>query len=384
VTPPSGPVARIDLDSLAHNFREVQRLVGGAVKILAMVKADAYGHGAVEVARALGAAGCTTFGVATLEEAGALRAHHALPAGARLLLFGGIGPAHAETAVDTDVEVVTHDLDVVRALGATARRRGSAAPLHLKVDTGMHRLGVEPEAVEGLVRAIANIDAVRAVGLCSHFAMAESVTTDVTAGQLERLLWAARAAGSMGQTLERHLANSAAIMTRPDTHLDMVRPGLMLYGLYPDSSLRGKADLKAVMSVWAPVVRVAEVGAGQGIGYGHSYHTKARARIATLRCGYADGYPRALSNRGKIIVGDGVAPVVGRVCMDHLMVDVSQVGTVRSGDMALVWGGPSLPAEDVAEAAGTISYELVARVGSRVVRTYADRAADREDAGSRT
>jgi alanine racemase len=149
----------------------------------------------------------------------------------------------------------------------------------------------------------------------------------------------------------------------------MVRPGLMLYGLYPDAALHARADLHPVMTFEAPVVRVAEVGAGEGIGYGHSYRTRARSRIATLRCGYADGYPRALSNRGRVSIGGRQAPVVGRVCMDHTMIDVSDVAGVKTGDVAVLWG-PGLGAEDVAAAADTISYELIARVGPRVAREY--------------
>ena len=369
MTPPAGPVARIDLSALVHNFHEVERLVGRAVDVLAMVKADAYGHGAVEVTRALVGAGCRIFGVATLDEASQLFQRAGLTARARVLVFGGLLPAYAERAVELGVEVVTHEADVVRALGAAAVAAGRDVAIHVKVDTGMHRLGVAPEDVPEFLSVIGATRGVRAVALCSHFALAESVSTDVTAGQLERLIAASRAAAAVGEPLARHLANSAAIMTCKDAHLEMVRPGLMLYGLYPDASLHGRANLRRVMTLHAPVVRVADVAADEGIGYGHTYRTSVPAKIATLRCGYADGYPRALSNRGTVLFSGGTAPVVGRVCMDHVMVDVSAVGPVRVGDVAVMWG-PELPTEDVAAAAGTISYELVARVGARVVRQY--------------
>jgi alanine racemase len=369
VTPPAGPVARIDLSALVHNFHEAGRLVGRAVDVLAMVKANAYGHGAIEVTRALAGAGCRIFGVATLDEASELFQRAGLPSRARVAVFGGMLPADAERAVELGVEVVTHEADVVRALGRAAVAAGRDVAIHVKVDTGMHRLGVAPEDVREFLSVIAGTRGVRAVALCSHFAMAESVTTDVTAGQLERLIVASRTAATAGEPLARHLANSAAIMTRTDAHLEMVRPGLMLYGLYPDAGLRGHASLRRVMTLEAPVVRVADVAAHEGIGYGHSYRTSAPAKVATLRCGYADGYPRALSNRGTVMFPGGAAPVVGRVCMDHVMVDVSAVGPVRTGDVAVMWG-PALSTEDVAAAAETISYELVARVGARVAREY--------------
>jgi len=371
VTSISGPVARIDLTSLVHNFREVERLVGPQVSILAMVKADAYGHGAVAVTRALLRASCRVFGTATVDEAARLKDDTPLPADARVVVFGGIPPSLARDAAVIGAEVATHDADVVRALGEAGRALGREIPVHVKVDTGMHRLGVEPRDASAFVDMVRATRGVRAVALCSHFAMAESVTTDVTEGQLDRLVDAVKAVERTGERLPAHLANSAGIMTRPESHLDMVRPGLMLYGLYPDISLRSRADLRPVMTLMAPVVRVATVAAGEGIGYGHSFRAAAPLKVATLRCGYADGYPRALSNRGQVLIASHRAPVVGRVCMDHTMVDVSGAGDVRSGDIVTLWG-PALAAEEIAAFGDTISYELVARVGARVTREYVD------------
>jgi alanine racemase len=365
----SGPVARIDLGALVHNFREVERLVGPGVGVLAMVKADAYGHGAVAVTRALLRASCRVFGTATVGEAARLKDGAPLPADARVVIFGGIPPSEARQAAVIGAEVATHDADVVRALGEAGAALGRDVAVHVKVDTGMHRLGVDPRDVTAFVDMISATRGVRAVALCSHFAMAESVTTDVTAGQLDRLVEACRTVERTGGRLPAHLANSAGIMTRTESHLDMVRPGLMLYGLYPDATLRSRADLRPVMTVFAPVVRVAAVPAGDGIGYGHTFRAPANMKVATLRCGYADGYPRALSNRGQVVLSNGRAPVVGRVCMDHTMVDVTALGDVRSGDVATLWG-PALGAEEVAAACDTISYEIVARVGARVAREY--------------
>jgi alanine racemase len=368
VKPLAGPVARIDLGALVHNYRQVERLVGPAVAVMAMVKADAYGHGDVAVTRALERAGCRVFGVATVAE-GERVARAAR--GARVVVLGGIAPFEAPRVVSAGLEIATQEADLVRALGAAAVAAHGEIAVHVKVDTGMHRLGVAPSDVPPFVEMAAATAGVRVVALCSHFAMAESVTTRVTAGQLEGLLAVARTVCARHPHVACHLANSAAIMTRTDARLDMVRPGLMLYGLYPDAALRDRADLRPVMTLEAPVVRVAEVAAGEGIGYGHSFRTSRPSRIATLRCGYADGYPRALSNRGQVAINGRTASVVGRICMDHTMVDVTDMPGARTGDVARMWG-PELGAEEVAARAETISYELVARVGARVEREYAN------------
>jgi alanine racemase len=364
VLPSFDPVARIDLSALTSNLREVRRLVGARVKILAMVKADAYGHGACGVVERLASLDVQRFGVATLDEAEEISSFRGpIPC----VVFGGIAADEAARAVALGAEVVTESRAVVEALGACARASGGTVPIHIKVDTGMHRLGVASEDVGAFAAAVANTPGVSPVALCSHFAMAESVATTVTDGQLERLAAAREACASRGLRLEAHLANSAAVITRPTAHLDMVRPGLMLYGLYPDEALRKLTELAPVMTLEACVVRVASVGPGEGIGYGHTFRAPKPMRIATLRCGYADGYPRALSNCGEVRIGDVLAPVVGRVCMDHTMVDVTALPDVEPGMRATMWGR-NLATESVAEKANTIAYELVARVGRRVAR----------------
>lgn len=373
------PVAHVDLSALAHNFGEVRRIVGARVRVLAMVKSNAYGHGAALCATALARAGCDSFGVATADEAAALRAAFAsagaAAADARIVVFGGVLPCEADALVAAGADVATQEIDVVRALGARAAALGTTASVHVKLDTGMHRLGVAPERAVDFVGEASAVPSVRVVALGSHFAQAESVTGDVTAGQLEVLLGTDRALRAAGFQLERHLANSAGILTRPEAHLDTVRPGIMLYGVAPDPSLAGRASLRPVMRLVARVVRVADVAAGEGIGYGHTYRTTRPTRVATVRCGYADGYPRALGNAGVAVVRGVRAPLVGRVCMDHAMFDVSDAGAVDVGDEVTLWG--DTPAvDDIASLAGTISYELLARVGARVRRVPAgdDRA----------
>jgi len=369
----SGPVARIDTAALTHNLGEVKRLVGAHVGVLAMVKSDAYGHGAPGCAAALATAGCRAFGVASVEEAAVVGPIVRAVAGreaVRVAVFGGLLPAEARGLVEAGAEVVTQEIDVVRAVGECASAAGTETAVHVKVDTGMHRLGVVPSGVVEFVRAASAVRGVRVVAICSHFAQAESVTGEVTAGQLEKMLAADAALREAGFTLARHLANSAAILSRPEAHLDMVRPGIMLYGVLPDESLRGRADLHPVMQLVARVIRVADVAVGEGIGYGHTFHTTRPTRVATVRCGYADGYPRALGNVAIAIVHGTRVPLVGRICMDHAMFDVTDVARVAVGDEVTLWGNdPSV--EEMARSAGTIGYELLARVGARVRREHA-------------
>jgi len=366
--PSSLPVARIDRSALTHNFAEAARLVGERVAVLAMIKADAYGHGVRGCAGALADAGCRGFGVVTVAEAIEIAPFvHQRAGDARVVLFGGLVPEDAAAAVDTGAEVAVHQIEVARALGGAAVAAGREVALHVKLDTGMHRLGIDPADAVEFVRALAAIDGVSPVAICSHFAQAESVTGEVTFGQLERLTAADQALRDAGYALERHMANSAAILTRKEAHLDMVRPGIMLYGVYPDAGLRDLAELRPVMTLEATIVRVAEIAAGEGISYGHTFRTSRRTKVATIRCGYGDGYPRHLSNKGVVAVAGHAAPVLGRVCMDHTMVDVTGIENVAVGDTAVMWGAtPSV--EDMAERAGTIGYELITRVGKRVER----------------
>lgn len=369
----SAPVAWIDRAALAHNLAEVRRLVGPSVDVLAMVKSNAYGHGAALCAPALAEAGCRAFGVATVEEAAEIAplvrsaAARAGDRAARVAVFGGLLPDDAEAAVAVGAEAATQELSVVRALGQRASAAGTEAVVHVKVDTGMHRLGVAPGDVVEFVRAACAVPGVRVAAICSHFAQAESVTTEVTAGQLEKMLAVDRALRAAGFELARHLANSAGILTRVETHLDMVRPGIMLYGVAPDPSLAGRAALEPVMRLAARVIRVADVDEGEGVGYGHTFRATRRIRVATVRCGYADGYPRVLGNVAKAVVRGVRVPLVGRVCMDHTMFDVTGAPGVDVGDEVTLWGeAPRV--EDVAALAGTIAYEMLARVAARVHR----------------
>lgn len=366
--------AVVDLDAIAAN---VTRLAQAAPRsdVLAVVKADAYGHGLVPVARAAQAGGARWLGVAQLAEAMTLRESGVEGPILTWLFAPGADLSHALT-LDLDLSVGSDWAlaEVVRAATATGR----TARIHLKVDTGLGRGGqfLEPwtELLTAALRAQAS-GAVAVVGVWSHLASAEDVTSPITASQLAVFTEAIRRAERAGATLEvRHLANSAATLVNPAMHFDLVRPGLAVYGLSPVPG-RTSADfgLTPAMRLEAHVMQVKAAGAGQGVSYGHTYHTARETVLADVPLGYADGLPRHASNAGPILIGGERRAISGRVCMDQVVVDLDGDTQVRAGDVAVLFGSGrdgEPTAQDWAEAAGTISYEIVTRLGVRVPREY--------------
>ena len=372
--------AEIDLDALAWNFRTVRERVGPGVKVMGVVKADAYGHGAVECARRLEAEGAEWFGVALPEEGLALRrAGLTRP----VLSFGGFWEGQAEACVAEGIVPVVYRLDAAEALDAAARAAGVVADVHVKIDTGMGRLGVRydeaAEFAEGL-RAFGNI---RVDGLMTHFAAADEPGRDCfTTEQLGRFREGVAAFKARGYdpTFE-HMANSAATLAHPETRGNMVRPGGVLYGLWrdvlPPLPEVPTLTLRPVMSLRTRVALLKRVHAGETLGYGCSYEAAREMTVATVPAGYADGYARALSNRGRVIVKGVYAPVVGRVSMDLTLVDVTGVEGVRVGELVTMLGvdeGLLLPTEDLARTAGTLSYEITCGVSARVPRIHVRRS----------
>ncbi len=365
----SATVAQIDLHALTNNLAEVRRLVGDGVVVLAVVKANAYGHGAPIVARALARAGTTHFGVTTVGEGVELR-----QAGidGKIVILGGIWEEDVSALLKEELTAVIGDLNTAAMLSDRAMASGRIAPVHLKVDTGMTRLGVPPEGASSLARRILELPGAKLEGLLTHFSNAESVTTPETRKQLERFrraLEQVRAAA--GEIRWIHSANSAAVLSKPDAHFNMVRPGLMLYGVSPSRELAGRASLVPVMRLVTRVARVRRVPAGTPVGYGSTFVTRRESIIATIAAGYADGYLRALSGRASVLLGGQRAPVVGRVCMDHTMVDATDCGEVSVGQEVVLWGGQDgafIDVSEVARWAETIPYEMLVGVGRRVPR----------------
>ena len=367
-------VAEVSVAALRHNLQQVRALVGPGVRILAVVKANGYGHGAVAAARAFLGEGAAALGVATVEEGAELRA-----AGLRdvpILLLGGTVPGQEADVVDFDLTPAVWDLETARALGERAAVRGRRLAVHVKVDTGMARLGVLPCDVAAVGRGLAELPGIEVQGVFSHFACAEDVSGPAAMEQIGLFGTAVGDLAAAGLKLpQRHLANSAAVMTLARAHESMVRPGIMLYGVSPDPRLTSRARLAPAMRFRSSVLQLKRVPAGTAVSYGQTFRTQIPSALATVPVGYADGYPRVLSNRAAVLVGGKRAPVVGRVCMDLTVVDVTGIPGVTQGAEVVLWGRQGeaeITCAEVAAWADTIAYELLTGVGPRVPRVYAE------------
>lgn len=375
--------AEIDLDALAANYQEVRRRVGVGVRVMCVLKADAYGHGAAACARRLASEGAEWFGVATPEEGSELRRAGLAE---RVLSFGGFWEGQAALCVRERITPVIYRLDMAAALDAAARDAGSVAPVHVKIDTGMGRLGVRYDEAAEFASRMAAFKHLRVEGLMTHFAAADEPGRDCfTEDQLRRYREAAAVFRERGHEFSlRHMANSAATFAHPETRGDMVRPGGVLYGLWRDvlPPLEEPPNLRPVMSVRTRVTLLKRVHRGETLGYGCSFEASREMLVATIPVGYYDGYARALSNRGRVILRGAYAPVVGRVSMDLTLVDVTGVEGVALGDRVTLFGADgelSLPAEDLAKTVGTISYEITCGISARVPRRQVSRGQSPEE-----
>lgn len=362
-------ICSIDLDAIAHNLAEVRRVVGPRVRVCAVVKADAYGHGAVPVSRHLLSHGAQMLAVASLDEARELRRGGIA---APVLVLGGVQPDDAAAAVELGLVPVVWGPRAIAELGA-AVPAGRRLRVHLKVNTGMTRIGCDLAELDAAADALA-AGPFEVEGVLSHLACGEVPGDPSVARQREAFEAAVAALAARGiRPPLRHLANSGGLLANPATHYDMVRPGLALYGLLPSPLLADRVSLRPAMQVRATIVALRDVPAGTRIGYGHTHEMRRPGRVAVLHVGYAQGYPRALSNRGSVVVRETVVPVVGIVSMDHTTIDVTDVPGVKVGDEATLWGhagDPRLDVMSVGALAGTIGYELLTRVGSAIPRVH--------------
>ena len=373
-------VARIDLGAIRANVAAMR--AGTSAELMAVVKADGYGHGLVPSARAAVEGGASWLGTALLDEALALRAA-GLSEPRVLAWLIGPGEAWAD-GLRADVDLSVNATWALEEVLAAARETGLTARLHLKVDSGLGRGGAAPSDWPELVEAARKAEAegaVRVVGLWSHLAYADAPGHPTIARQTEVFREAVAHAEASGIEPEvRHLANSAATLTAPAQHFDLVRPGLAVYGLSPVPDVGGPSayGLRPAMTLAADVVLVKRVPAGSGVSYGHTYTTEKETTLGLVPLGYADGVPRAAGNLGPVLAAGRTHTVAGRVCMDQLVLDLGD-DDVAVGDEVVLFGpgddgGPT--AQDWASATGTISYEIVTRVGPRVPRVYVDSSVD--------
>lgn len=359
----------VDLDVLGGNLRAIRARVG--VPVMAIVKANAYGHGLVPVAHHLQAQGVEQLGVAFVEEGMALRrAGITVP----ILVLGGILGRQVGQLIQHDLEITVSSLDKLRKVEAAAERLGRKAVIHLKIDTGMERIGVHSYSCGPMIEAAVASTWCTVKGVYSHLACADDPTSAMTALQLERFLEACAHFERIGAPMPiRHLANSGGVLHYPETWLDMVRPGIMLYGVLPDPDAHRSVDVKPALSLISQVVYFKTVLAGHPVGYGATWAPPRDTHIVTVPIGYGDGYPRALSNCGEVLIRGQRRPIVGRLCMDQFMVDLGPDGTAYvEDDVVLIGtqGDETISVEDVAGRAGTIGYEILTRLNERVPREY--------------
>jgi alanine racemase len=367
---PRPTVAEIDLAAIIENLNTLRSALKPETEVIGVVKADAYGHGLVEVSRTLASAGVKRFAVAIVEEAMAL-----LDAGVpgRFLVLGAPLIEQVEEIAAHDFEAMISDLQFARLLDAAARRHKRRIGVHLKFDTGMGRLGFHPEEAVEITRQIAAYPSLRIIGAMTHFPTADVPEgRDFTREQVaitRRIRQELEAAGFHIPLW--HAANSCAILTLPESHLDAVRPGLALYG----GVRRDMTSLKfrQAMSLKTRIVQVRDLPAGHSVSYGRTFITKRPTRIAVLPIGYADGFSRGHSNKGQVLIRGRRAPIAGRICMDMTLVDITDIRTAAPGDEVVLYGrqgDEEITIRDAAESLGTVPYEVMTSIGSRVPRTY--------------
>ena len=359
--------AAIDLDVIAHNLNELKKKIKKDVLSLAIVKADAYGHGAVGVAKSI-QDDVDYFGIAELGEAIELR-----EAGVKkpILVLSYTSPYQYEELVKHELTQTIFNYDDAVALSQAAVKLKKIARVHIAVDTGMSRIGFfcNAESVE-TVKRINDLPNIYIEGIFSHYACADCVERETTNKQTQVFKDFITQLENRGMYIPiKHLCNSAGLLS-VDEQFDMVRLGIVMYGLYPDECVNdGSVDLKPAMKIVSHVSHVKDVPAGSGVSYGHTYFTNKTTRIATVCIGYADGYSRSLSNKGRVLINGQYAPVIGRVCMDQLMVDVTDLSSVEVGDEVIVLGTDgenSITAEEIAKLTDTINYEVVCQFQKRV------------------
>lgn len=366
--------AEINLGNIYHNISNIKNLFDKNVKIMPVIKADGYGHGALQVAiKLMTLADC--FAVAVIEEAIELRNSGILKP---IMILGTLPASRYDVAVRNDVIVPVYTMEMALQLSKAAKNIGKCAKTHLVVDTGMRRIGMDygDEGVE-LAKKICSVDSLNVCGIFTHYATADMSDKEFAKLQRQRFSAFCHSLDDAGIHIPcRHICNSAAILDMNDECFDMVRPGIITYGLYPSDEVdKEKLNLKPAMEIKSMVSYVKTVKKGEGISYGLTYQTESDRKIATIPVGYADGYPRLLSGNGRVIIRGQYAPIVGRVCMDQFMVDVTDIEGVECEDTVTLMGRDGdafISASEIASHAMTINYEIICGIGKRVPRIYID------------
>ena len=363
----------MDLDALAHNMREIRRLAEKDALVTAVIKADGYGHGAKKIAQTLLDNGADRFAIAVLDEGIELRN---AGFGVHILILGFTDKERAEEIVSFNLEQAVYSWELAEAISKAAVKQNKTAKIHIKVDTGMGRIGLKTDrdSVQ-LIKKISQLPNIVIEGIFTHFAVADALDKAYTEEQYAKFTWICKELERENVRINvKHCGNSATIIDLPEMHLNMVRAGIILYGLKPsDEVMLDRIELKQVMSLKVRISHVKEIEAGQSVSYGRRFIAEKKSKIASLPIGYADGYTRMLSGKAEALVKGRRVPVVGRICMDQCMVDVTGIEDVKVGDEAVLFGKHGegfIHIDELAEKLDTINYEIVCMISRRVPRVY--------------
>ncbi len=367
-------VSEVNLSNIESNIQGLHSIIAEGAKLMAVVKADAYGHGIIPVSRKALASGAHWLGVAIPEEGQLLREEGIK---APILVLGPVSPEAAEDVIRYNLRPAVFRQDTIEALEKLGRKTNRKVYIHLKIDTGMNRIGIrgdrELRYILGLIR---DCSYVVLEGMFTHFAISDAADKGFTIEQNRKFKAAVKYARSLGMEIPiLHAANSAAIIDCPDTHYNMVRAGISIYGYYPSEEVAHDVFLKPALTWKTRIVHIKIVHSGETISYGRTYKVKEQMKIATLPVGYGDGYRRDLGNRGSVLVRGERAPIIGRICMDQCMIDVSHIPNVGVGDEVVLLGQQGeqwIHAEEMAKWCHTISYEILTTIGKRVPRVYVE------------
>ncbi|MBM7836000.1 alanine racemase [Clostridium sardiniense] len=364
--------AEIDLDKIAFNMRNIKNVAGDR-EVIAVIKADAYGHGAVELAEVLLENGASRFAVAIITEAIELRESSIK---APIMILGYTPIEFGEDLIKYDIEQTVYDLEYAKQLSEIALKMGKKAKIHIALDTGMGRIGFMPnEESLNEVLEIASLDGIETVGIFTHFSTADEEDKEYTNYQFAKIQNFIKMLSNNGVNIPiKHVSNSGAIIDLPETYLDAVRAGIILYGYYPSNEVnKERLSIEPALTLKAKIGHVKKLEKGMYVSYGRTFKTERDSIIATLPIGYADGYSRLLSGKAKVIVNGKFANVIGRICMDQCMIDVTDVGEVKVGDEVIILGEDrdlKFNADDMAELIGTINYDILCMIKHRVPRIY--------------
>jgi alanine racemase len=365
-------VARIDLNAFAGNIKHLLRFIGSDVRLMAVVKADAYGHGAAALGKVAQDAGASHLAVYTLAEAVALRN---ADIDGPVVVLGPILPTDAPVVVARSITPCIATLPLAQSLSSASQSRGTTVPYHLEIDTGLTRYGIMPNEVEEFCLALERLPGLEREGLFTHFASADEEPVDTTRTQFSIFRDVADRLAAIGMTFPiHHVCASAAALNFPEMHLDMVRCGICLYGYYPTTQVVHTVEVHPVMTLTSQIARVRTVPVGTGVSYGHEWTADRPSTIGLVPIGYADGLPRQVQGNGKFLVRGFRAPILGRIAMDQIMIDLTDIPDAAPGDEVVILGQSGADyiwADEIGAWAGTISYDILSGISARVPRVYA-------------